>query len=50
MAAMGCHATRALEIALVEGANPEELQYGQACTLIVALTCILVVRAFVLLG
>lgn len=47
---MGCHATRALEIALVEGANPDEVQYAQAWTLIVALTCILIVRTALLLG
>lgn len=50
MAVMGCHATRALEIALVEGVSPDEVEYGQACTLIVALTCILVARALGLLG
>jgi hypothetical protein len=47
---MGCHATRALEVVLVEGANPDEVEYGQACTLIVALTCILIVRTVALLG
>ena len=41
---MGCPATRALETALVDGADAEEIRYGQAFMLAAALTCLLILQ------